>query len=361
MTARTRWLFVGVVLAASLVMIGASLFVGTETLDVGQAWRDWRADVPVAQSPTLSVLLRQRLPRTLAALITGAGLALIGACFQALLRNPLATPYTLGIASAGSFGAWTATIVEQTVLAWPVAELTGASRAFRAAVSGFDVAGFTFVQAAAFLFAAFDVAIIYLLATKRARISPAVLLLTGVTLGMLANSGILLMRYLARPDRLVVMDRWLMGGVDVIGFGSVITLAVWVTPAALLLLLQRAKYDQLGFNIEIAEGRGVNVRRLQTVTLLVGSFMTAIIVSVVGPIGFVGLIVPHTVRAITGSRHRVLLPVSLAAGGGFLCLCDILARKLLTGETPIGIVTSLIGGPFFLYLLTRKRALDWGG
>ena len=108
-----------------------------------------------------------------------------------------------------------------------------------------------------------------------------------------------------------------------------------------------------------AAGRGVNVKGLQLTTFLVGSLMTAIVVSVVGPIGFVGLIVPHAVRAITGSRHRLLMPVSAMTGGAFLCLCDIVARKVVTGEFPIGIVTSLIGGPFFLYLLMRRHFTDW--
>jgi iron complex transport system permease protein len=176
---------------------------------------------------------------------------------------------------------------------------------------------------------------------------------------MIANAGILLMRYFAEPERLVRMDRWLMGGVDVIGYGDVVTLAVGVTPCAVILLAQAPRFDQLGFGEELAAGRGVSVKRVQAVTFLVGSLLTAVIVSVAGPIGFVGLIVPHAVRSFTGSRHRLLMPLSLLAGAAFLTLCDVVARRILPGETPIGIITSLLGGPFFLYLLLRKKFTGW--
>lgn len=325
-----------------ILMVGASLVIGTEQLDLGQAWREWRAGTPLDAAPTLGILVQQRMPRTLAALIVGCGLALAGCAFQALLRNPLAEPYTLGISSAGAFGAWTATILVEAYQ-WPS-----------------SVLGVPMIQFCAFTFAIADMVTVYLLSARRSRVSPSVLLLSGVTLGLLANSGILLMRYLADPQRLVSMDRWLMGGVDVLGYQKeVIPLFVGVTPCVLILLAQASKFDQLGFGAEIAAGRGVNVTRLQFITFGVGSFLTAIIVSKVGPIGFVGLIVPHLVRGVTGSRHRILMPLTALAGGAFLCFCDIIARKILPGETPIGIVTTIIGGPFFLFLLMRRRFTDW--
>ena len=329
------------VVAASLAMMILSVAIGAESVSFSQAWREWRAGLSPAESPALGILLQQRLPRTFAALLVGAALALAGCAFQAMLRNPLAEPYTLGVASAGALGAWIATILTASY---------GMPR---------SLLGISAIQVFAFVFAEADIVIVYMLAARNARVSPSVLLLGGVTMGMLANSGILLMRYLADPERLVMMDRWLMGGVDVLGYAPVRTLFIGVTPCMLILLAQASKFDQLGFGAEIAAGRGVNVRVLQTITFGVASLMTAIIVSVVGPIGFVGLIVPHAVRAVTGSRHRILMPMSVVAGGGFLCLCDIIARKMLPGETPIGIVTTLFGGPFFLYLLLRRRFTDW--
>ncbi|MDZ4859096.1 MAG: iron ABC transporter permease [Candidatus Hydrogenedentes bacterium] len=324
---------------SSALLIAASVAIGTESIDLRTAWEQWRAGTPLHAAPELSIVLNHRLPRTLLALLAGGGLAIAGCAFQALLRNPLATPYTLGIDSFAALGAYSATVLG-----------VGAS---------LSVMGFSLVQLAAFAAAAIDVLIIYAMATRAARMSPLVLLLAGVTLGLLANSGILFLRYLARPEQLINMDRWLMGGVDLIGFEPVIALLIGVTPCALVLLAQAGKYDQLGFGEELAAGRGVSVRRLQIVTFLACSILTGVIVSKVGPIGFVGLIVPHAVRTVTGSRHRILMPLSMIAGGAFLCACDILARKLMTGETPIGIITSIIGAPFFLYLLVRRRFADW--
>ncbi|MCC6156246.1 MAG: iron ABC transporter permease [Candidatus Hydrogenedentes bacterium] len=322
-----------------LLLILASIAIGTESIDLRAAFDQWRSGAAHGNASELNIIVNLRLPRTLLALLAGGGLALAGCAFQALLRNPLATPYTLGIDSFAALGAYMATVF-------------GAGTAM-------NLAGFSLVQVAAFAFASFDVLIIYAMATRARRMSPLVLLLAGVTLGLLANSGILFLRYLAKPEQLINMDRWLMGGVDLIGYEPVLTLLLGVTPCAIILLMQASRYDQLGFGEELAAGRGVDVRRLQVTTFLVCSIMTGVIVSKVGPIGFVGLVVPHAVRTITGSRHRVLMPMSMIAGGAFLCLCDIIARKAMTGETPIGIITSIVGAPFFLYLLVRRRFADW--
>jgi iron complex transport system permease protein len=337
---KPRAIWIVLLLAGCLTIIGISLLLGAEWISPLQAWQEWRSGDSLSDSPALSILMYQRLPRTLAAFLAGAGLALAGAVFQALLRNPLATPYTLGIASTSALGAWLAFIL------------------LDAGLLAHRLIGIPTVQAFALAFALGDVLLVYILAARR-KSSPTVLLLAGVTLGMLANSGIMLTRYLAAPERLVTMDRWLMGGVDVLGYWPVLVLLAGVLPCAVILLALAAQYDQFGFSEELAAGRGIQVARLQLITFLIGSLMTAIIVSEVGPIGFVGLIVPHAVRAFTGPGHRRLLPVTLIAGGAFLCCCDIVARKILPGETPIGIITTLIGGPFFLYLLMRRRFTNW--
>jgi len=339
-----------IVVTITLVLATASLLTGAETISVARAWDEWRSGAEVA--PNWHILTQQRLPRTMLALLAGAGLALAGCSFQALLRNPLATPYTLGIASWGALGAWVATIVTQTAAQSEAGSL-------RSMLLHSSALGFSFVQVTAFAFCLFNVGFIYYLASKRERLSPAVLLLAGVTMGMFANAGIMLMRFFALPSQLVNMDRWLMGGVDLLGVEPVITLFIGVVPCAIVLLLHAGQFDQLGFGTELATGRGVNVRRLQAVTFLTCSLMTAVIVSKVGPIGFVGLIVPHAVRSLTGPRHRILMPLSMAAGGAFLCFCDIAARQLFKAEIPIGIITAVLGGPFFLVLLVRRRFTDW--
>jgi iron complex transport system permease protein len=333
------WIALG---AISIALAAASLSIGTERISLSKAVADWRSGVSATDSPELSIVLQQRLPRTLLALLAGAGLAAAGCAFQALLRNPLAEPYTLGVASAGAFGAWAATILGQS------------------AVLRFNIVGFSTVQLSAFAFSLLDIWLLYVMAVRARRLSPAVLLLAGITMGVLCNAGIIFLRYFARPENLINMDRWLMGSLHHIGYESVIVLTIAVLPCVVALALQGHKFDQLVFGEELAAARGVRVQRLQVLTLAVGSFVTAIVASKVGPIGFVGLIVPHIVRAFVGPRHRVLVPMAAVAGGGFLCFCDILARRLMTGETPIGIVTALIGGPFFIYLLLRRRFTDWG-
>ena len=328
-------------LAMTLIMIVLSLSLGAEPLDWSQVKEEWGRPGPLAEKPMLSVLLMLRLPRTLAALLAGCGLAVAGCAFQALLRNPLATPYTLGVASASAFGAWMAFIL------------------LDAGWVGASLLGLPIRQAGAFVCAGANVLLVYFLAVRPGRTSPAVLLLAGVALGMLFNSGILFTRYLASPTRLVAMDRWLMGGVDVIGYNPVFMLALGVIPCTLLLLLQAPKFDQFAFGEALAQGRGVNILQLQRLTFLIGSLLTAIIVSEVGPIGFIGLIIPHAVRTLTGPGHRHLMPLSALLGACFLCASDIIARTILPGETPIGIITTLVGAPCFLYLLMGRRFTDW--
>lgn len=328
--------------AGLATVIPLSLFLGSESIG-GSAIFDALFNPQASENGrVLFVLLQLRLPRTLAAILGGAGLALAGCVFQVLLRNPLATPYTLGVASASAFGAWLGLVAAD--LGW-----------FTAGVLGLPT-----VQVFALLVAVAEIAVIYSLARRQMRGAPMVLLLTGVTFGMLANAGIMLTRYMARPDRLVSMNYWMMGGVDVVGFWPILTLCIGVLPCAALLIYFARHFDQIAFDEEMAESRGVPVVRLQLVGFFVASIMTAMVVSEVGPIGFVGLVVPHVARMLVGPYHTALLPSAMVFGGVFLCACDIVSRLLFPGETPIGIMTTLIGGPFFLYLLMQKRYMQWG-
>jgi len=312
----------------------ASLRFGAVPITFTQVWAELQAGRGPSDSPVLGILFQQRLPRTLAALLAGGGLALAGCVFQTVLRNPLATPYTLGVASAAALGAWLSLILID---------------------AGYLPPGALSEQALAFAFALGNVGLIHAFISRGRRVSPTVLLLAGVTLGMLSNAGIMLSRYFAQPDRVIMMDRWLLGGVDVLGHRPVLLLLLGSLPCWALLLAQAQRYDQYAFSEELAEGRGVNTRALLWVTFIGASLLTAVVVSAVGPIGFIGLIVPHAVRALTGPGHRVLMPISMLAGGVFLCGCDLLARVTLPGEVPVGIITTLIGAPAFLVLLLRGR------
>jgi len=200
-----------------------------------------------------------------------------------------------------------------------------------------------------------NIGIVYLLARARGHFSTAALLLCGVTLGLISSALILFVRYLSRPNELVVLDRWMMGSLDIVGYQNIVSVLPLVAIGAGILLWLGPSYNQLVFGEEMAAGRGVNVHRVQQVSFFAGSLVTSAAVSVCGPIGFVGLIVPHVVRRIIGPDHRLLLPCSMLAGGGFLVLCDTLSRSIIApSELPVGIITAMLGGPFFLWLLVAS-------
>ena len=337
-------------LFALVVMLLSSL-VGTVKINPLRAIAASITTRPEARSPEISaeidIFFNLRLPRIVLAFLAGAGLAVVGAVFQALLRNPLATPYTLGVAGGGSFGAVSAMLI-------------GA----HAPVIVFAWGPFNYVQCAAFGGAMLAVAVIYLLARIGDKVSTMDLLLAGVTMGMIFAALVLAVRYFASPTLLVGMDQWMMGGIDITNWPSLLSVLPFLVPGLVALLLMARGFDQISFGEELATGRGVNVARLQKAAFFFGSLATAAVVAVTGPIGFVGLIVPHTVRRMVGPDHRLLLPCTLFAGGGFLVFCDTFARTVIAPtELPVGIVTALLGGPFFIYLLIKGRRTGklWGG
>ena len=294
------------------------------------------------------ILLTLRLPRIALAFLVGAALGVVGAVFQALLRNPLADPYTLGVSSGGSLGAVVAIFLPQLGFYWtPLPWLH-----------------FSHIQLFAFAGALAAVLMIYLLARGGERVSTMELLLAGVTMSMIFGALILSVRYFAEPHLLKDMDRWMMGGLNVAGWKDVLTVLPFLLPALLVLLSIARGLDQMAFGDELAGARGVNVGRLQRTAFFSASLATGAVVAVSGPIGFVGLIVPHTVRRLIGPDHRLLLPCVFFGAGGFLVLCDTFARTVIAPtELPVGIITALLGGPFFIYLLIsgRRRGQLWFG
>ena len=212
------------------------------------------------------------------------------------------------------------------------------------------------IQAAAFLFALIETLII-LAAASRARHSDT-LLLAGVTLNFLFGAGILLIRHLSDPIRLASMDRWLLGSLQDASGARAIALAIWVIPGMYLLARRAPALDQLALDQELAAARGISIPTVRRDLLLGCGILTAAVVAHTGPIGFIGLLVPHAVRPFTGANHPLLLTTCWLVGGGFLVLADLLARTLPglgSGVgVPVGIVTALIGGPLFLWILFRR-------
>jgi iron complex transport system permease protein len=282
------------------------------------------------------VLFELRVPRVLLAMLTGACLSLAGGLFQALLRDALATPYTLGVSSGAALGA-----VAAICLGW---RSSGALPA---------------IWLAAFAGAALTLLLVLGIASEGRRMSSFTLLLAGVTINSMCLAMILFLHNLASFQQSFSISRWLMGGIDSIDYATIGWLSAVSLPAAAVIVWNARQWNLLAVGEEWAAARGVNTARLMLTGYLTGSLLTGAVTALTGPIGFVGLIVPHALRLRLGADHRVLLPCSFFVGAAFLAVCDALARTVIApAEIPVGVITALCGGPFFIWLLrTRKRSL----
>jgi iron complex transport system permease protein len=303
--------------------------VGSTSLSLA---RVFDTSIPFADNLDAQIFFLARLPRGLAAALVGGTLAAAGVVFQGLLQNPLATPYTLGVSAGASLGAM-------------VAITFGASLPF-VGVTGASLSG-----------AALAVLIVYSLAQARHRgLSTTVLLLAGVTLNAFFSALILFVQYLSDFAQTFRAIRWLMGDLDVAGYSSMLAAAPFLVVAFAAFAWLARPLDLLTLGADAARSRGVDVAMSQRVAFFSASLATGAAVSVGGPIGFIGIIVPHLVRLVVGAGHRLVLPAATFFGATFLVLCDTLARTLLAPiELPVGIITALIGGPFFLWMLMRAR------
>ncbi|MFO7981543.1 MAG: iron ABC transporter permease [Candidatus Aminicenantes bacterium] len=286
-------------------------------------------------TPAQEIFLFQRIPRVLLALIAGGTLALTGAVFQVLFRNPLVEPFTLGISGSSALGAFITILYPSLWLKW---------------------GPFSSVQLFAALGAGACLLLIYTLSNRPEGVSIYTLLLAGVTISIICSGAILLLTYLSDPHSLVVFQHWMMGGIDVIGYKSLFSLSPLLIPAAAVLFFYSKELNHMALNDEIAAGHGVDIKRVRRNVFIGGGVAAASVVSVVGPIGFVGLIVPHAVRRLSGYDQRTVLPCSFFLGGASLALCDAAARTIIAPtELPVGIITAVIGGPLFIRLLVSRR------
>ncbi len=275
-----------------------------------------------------------RLPRVVFAFLVGFSLAMIGVAFQALVQNELATPYTLGVASGGALGA---VIAIKSGLVFTVFGFTN--------TTFFSVGG-----------SVLTILIIYLIAKSRAGLSPLTLILTGVTISLLFSSLILFVHYLADFTETYRMIRWLMGGLQVTGWYYSLVLFPFVFLTFFYLFRKAVALNIISSGDEMALSKGVDVLRLQRGVFLISSVLVGIIVAFAGPIGFIGLIIPHLIRLIVGADHRKLLITAPIFGGIFLIWCDTFARTIISpAELPVGILTAILGGPFFIWLLVRQK------
>jgi iron complex transport system permease protein len=325
----SRRIVVAAGFSSMIAAVALTPLVGSTALSLP---RVFDSSVPFADNLDAQIFFLARLPRALAAALVGGTLAAAGVVFQGLLQNPLATPYTLGVSAGASLGAM-------------IAITFGASLPF-VGVTGASLSG-----------AALAVLIVYGLAQARHRgLSTTVLLLAGVTLNAFFSALILFVQYLSDFAQTFRAIRWLMGDLDVAGYGSMLAAAPFLVVAFAAFAWLSRPLDLLTLGADAASSRGVNVAMAQRVAFFSASLATGAAVSVGGPIGFIGIIVPHLVRLVVGAGHRLVLPAATFFGATFLVLCDTLARTLLAPiELPVGIITALIGGPFFLWMLLRGR------
>lgn len=276
------------------------------------------------------VVMDVRLPRILTAALVGAGLAMSGVIYQGILLNPLADPYTLGISSGAAFGA---------------------SVALLASVAGlghFSTPLFAFVGAIVTLI------IVMRLSTFNGRISAQTLILSGVIVGAILSAGLSFLKYLA-DEQVSVIIFWLMGSFAASSWSGVLLIGGVVLAATLVATYYGRDLNIMSLGRRSSDSLGVETARVRLTLLLVASLVTAVCVAVTGIIGFIGLIVPHLMRYLVGPDNRRLLPASILAGAILLLLADTVTRAVLPVEVPIGVLTALIGGPFFCLIFRQRQ------
>jgi len=309
--------------AAGAVVVFAAPFVGMDGVSAG----------PVSQSFSAidaTVFWDLRVPRVLAAAVAGAAFALGGMAFQALFHNPLATPFTLGVSSGASLGA-------------AVALHLGLHAVWL---------GVSFTSVAAFAGALLSIALVYGLTYLRGGFSTATMLLAGVAVSFFFSSLILFVQYTADVYNSFRLLRWVMGGFSVVGYDQLWGMIPFVVAGGIIVWLLRDDLNLLTLGDDLAMSRGVDAPRVKRLLFFTVSLMIGGVVAVCGPIGFVGMMAPHICRLLVGSDHRHLAPATGLFGAAFLVGCDTLARTVLApAELPVGIITALLGGPFFVWLL----------
>ncbi len=289
---------------------------------------------PGPDIPGSMIFWEIRLPRACLAWMAGAGLAAAGMTFQALFRNALATPFTLGVSSGASLGA-------------AIGMRLGLGATFL---------GFSGVTTGAMLGALTAIGIVYALSRFKRDFTTGAMLLAGVAVNFFFSSLILLIQYTADFYDTFRILRWLMGGLQMVGFDASLRILPFLLAGAIILAARVGELNVLTTGEELAASRGVPVGRVKTTLFLSVSVMVGVIVSICGPVGFVGLMCPHICRLIVGADHRRLFPAALLSGGAFLTACDTVARTVFAPtELPVGIFTAFLGGPFFLWLLVRSH------
>lgn len=323
-----------VLLVLLMLAVGAGLLVGNYPVSLAEVWWAFHSRVlpgtagPPIDSTVDTVIWNLRVPRLAAALLVGSTLAAAGAAYQAMFRNPLVSPDILGVSAGAGLGA----------------------------VSGIFLGlSLVWIQILAFLGGLIAVGIVYSVAQLVRRHDPVlVLVLAGVALSALLGACISLLKILADPyTQLPTITFWLMGGLHAVGYTDLMYAAPFALLGLLPLIVLRWRINLLSLDDDESRALGMNPARLRNCLILAATLMTASAVSFTGIIGWVGLVIPHMARLLVGPGFSRLLPASLLLGGAFLLLTDTLARSMTSVELPLGVLTALVGAPFFLFLLAK--------
>lgn len=271
-----------------------------------------------------------RIPRVLLGYIVGAGLAVCGVIYQSLFKNPLASPYTLGVSSGAALGASIASLVASSAITVSSAGIVGAL---------------------------FSIGLIIVLGKNEDSMSPGKLLLSGVMLSFFFSGLILFAQYLGDFTAIVRLTRWLMGSVETVGYAQLVFISLFVILGTGIALLLATELSLLSLGEEIAASKGVDTTKIVWILFGVTSLMVGVIVSICGPVGFVGVAVPLAVRSLGAVTYRSQLVVSFLLGGILLTVCDALGRTLIApAEIPVGVISALLGAPVVIALI-RKETL----
>ncbi|MBY0095826.1 iron ABC transporter permease [Mesobacillus maritimus] len=333
----TAYILAAVFLVMAMLM---GISIGTVSVPIFDIFRIISANIFHLQldesiNPMHSnIVMNIRLPRVILAGLVGASLAIAGASFQGLLRNPLADPYTLGVSSGASVGA-------------VITLFFGVSLPF---------AGLFTLPLLSIIFAFLTIIIVLIFARRIDRgMKVETIILTGIIFSSFLGALISLMIALT-GDELRQIIGWLLGSVSMRGWDYIQIILPFFLVGSLLLLINGRELNAMSFGEEKAQHIGVNVQRRKMLVLIAGSILSGAAVAVSGTIGFVGLVIPHLTRLLWGPDHRHLLPLSLLTGSGFLILADLLARTIIAPtELPIGVITSIIGAPVFAIILMNRR------
>jgi len=342
-----RLIFAGLLVVLAVLMILFST-VGSASISFGESARILISHIPFIRNfinaeninkTYESIIINIRMPRIILSVIAGTGLSVVGAAFQGIFRNPMADPYMLGTSSGAALGASVGIVLQSSILA--------------------DVSTNTLsigiTSIGAFAGAIITTIVVYGIARVVNRVPTTTLILAGVAVNFLTSSGVSFIM-MFKPNHMEKIMFWTMGSFSAGGWNQILVLFPVVLIGTVFISMYARDLNIIATGSETAKTLGVDADRVKKILLAVSSALIAVIVSFTGIIGFAGLVVPHIIRLILGPDHRVVIPFSALAGAIFMLICDTVARTVISpSEIPVGLITSLLGAPFFIYLLISSK------